>query len=258
MDNGTLKEVLKVKVLSFTKDEIEKIMNQELEKTPEEMDTELIDMCLDILTGEPKEKTDEELTDSSVESDQKVKKINIKKGLLVVAIVALLVTAAIPVGAKIFDIDVPENILKVYKEHFQLDVYGENIEQDLSVILNENDLNDIVLPRYLYTDCKISDFSIADKELVTKVNFNYVDKERAIKGMVTFNISNDCTKFLDGEFLVNGKYNEAKRITINGINVIVFNRDSETFIVYSVASIEYSIVLNGVTFNEAVEIANTL
>jgi len=76
MNSGALKEILKVKFLSFTKEEIENIMDEELEKSPEEMDTELIEMCLDILTGEPKEKAGEVLTDSPAVSDKTVKKIS--------------------------------------------------------------------------------------------------------------------------------------------------------------------------------------
>ena len=38
MNSCTLKEILKVNFLSFTKEEIENIMEEELEKSPEEMD----------------------------------------------------------------------------------------------------------------------------------------------------------------------------------------------------------------------------
>ena len=50
-------------------------MEEELEKAPEEMDTELIDMCLDILMGEPKEKADENLAVSPAVSEKKAKRV---------------------------------------------------------------------------------------------------------------------------------------------------------------------------------------
>ena len=64
--------------------------------------------------------------------------------------------------------------------------------------------------------------------------------------------------FLNGETLVNGRYEEAKQLTINGINVIVFSENNSCVIVYYINDVEYSMALNGVTFDKAVEIASTL
>lgn len=258
MNSGTLKEILKVNFLSFTKEEIESIMNEELEKAPEEMDTELIDMCLDILTGEPVNKADEKLTVSPAVSENKVKKIKFKKGILVAAIIMLLISIAIPVGASIFDIDVPENILKVYEEHFKLDTEGESQREDLITLLAENGLSDVVLPKFLCVDCEISDFQKNDDNFINQVIFKYVVKKQGISGSVILTMSDEHSEFLGGEMLVNGQYDEAKQITINGINVIVFNKGSENFIVYHIAGIEYYIVMKGTTFDKAVEFASTL
>lgn len=258
MDSGTLKEILKVKFLSFTKEEIENIMDEELEKSPEEMDTELIEMCLDILTGEPKEKADEVLTDSPAVSDKTVKKIKFKKGILVAAIITLLITISIPVGAKIFDIDVPESILKVYEEHFQLNLDGETQSEDLNTVLATNGLSDAVLPQFLFSDCKISEFEKVDYDDKTQVKFKYSDEKNGMSGGVNLNIYDENIDFIDDDMNINDQYEEAKRVVVNGINVVIFNDGNETFIVYSVDKTQYTIVLFGVTLDEAIEIAKTL
>ena len=258
MNSGTLKEILKVNILSLTKEEIESIMNEELEKAPEEMDTELIDMCLEILTGEPEERADEKLTVSPAVSEKKVKKFTFKKGILVAAVIILLISIAAPAGAKFFNIDVPENILKVYEDRFSLDTEGESQSDDLADILAENDLSDVVLPKFLCADCEIRDFQKNNDNFTTQVVFEYIDAEQKINGKVTLNISNDRSEFLDGELLINSQYNEAEQITVNGINVIVFNKGYENFIVYFVGGIEYSIELKGTTLDRAIEIASTL
>lgn len=258
MNSGTLKEILKVNFLSLTKEEIEIIMNEELEKAPEEMDTELIDMCLDILTGEPVNKADEKLTVSPAVSENKVKKIKFKKGILVAAIIMLLISIAVPVGAGIFDIDVPENILKVYEEHFKLDTEGESQSEDLTELLDRNNLSDVILPQFLFVDCEISNFQIISVDFAKQVIFEYIDQEQKSSGSVILTTSDVHSGFLDGEMMVDGQYDEAKQLDVNGINVVVFNKGEENLIVYQMSGVEYSIILKDTTFDKAVEIASTL
>ena len=64
--------------------------------------------------------------------------------------------------------------------------------------------------------------------------------------------------FLNGEMLFDGLYEEVKQLTVNGINVVVFSENNNCFIIYYINELEYSIVLNDVTFDKAVEIASTL
>ncbi len=258
MKDSTLKEVLKVKFLSFTKEEIESIMDEELGKDPEEMDTELIDMCLDILTGESEENTDEALTDSSVKSEKKIKKLNFKKGLLVAAIIILLISAAVPVGADVFNIDISESLLKIYDKHFRLDTAGETQSKNLEAFLSEHNLNDLVLPQFLFSDCEITHFKKNDEELTTKVNFKYFSKKQNINGIVVLNTIDMPTEFFNDEMLINDQYEEAREIKVNGIDVFVFNEGPKSLIVYWLDGFEYNIEVNNITFEEAVEIAGTL
>lgn len=258
MNDSTLKEVLKVNFLSFSKEEIENIMEEELEKAPGEMDTELIDMCLDILMGEPNEKADEDLAASPAVSDKKAKRINFKKGILVAAIITLLLSIAIPVSANVFNIDVPENILKLYDKFFDLDLTEKKQSERLDYLLAQNDLKNLVLPQFLFTQCEISDFVKKEENFLVRAHFIFTDKENEISGKVRLDSMGTKMDFLNGEGLVNGHYEEAKQITINGINVIIFSENNNCFIIYYINELEYSIVLNGVTFDKAVEIASTL
>lgn len=258
MNDSTLKEVLKVNFLSFSKEEIENIMEEELEKAPEEMDTELIDMCLDILMGEPNEKADEDLAASPAVSDKKAKRINFKKGILVAAIITLLISIAIPVSANVFNIDVPENILKIYDKFFELDLTDKKQGERLDYLLDENDLQNLILPQFLFTQCEISDFVKKEENFLVRAHFIFTDKENEISGKVRLDSMENKMEFLNGETLVNGHYEEAKQLTVNGINVIVFDENNSCVIVYYVNDVEYSIVLNGVSIDKAVEIASTL
>lgn len=258
MNDSTLKEVLKVNFLSFSKEEIENIMEEELEKAPEEMDTELIDMCLNVLTGEPKEKADENLAVSPAVSEKKAKRINFKKGILVAAIITLLISIAIPVSANVFNIDVPENILKIYDKFFDLDLTEKKQSERLDYLLAQNNLKNVVLPQFLFRQCEISGFESLKEEFNTHIYFDFIDKENNVSGRVRLDSLKNEMDFLNGEILVNGLYEEVKQLTVNGIDVVVFSENNNCFIIYYINELEYSIVLNGVTFDKAVEIASTL
>lgn len=43
--------ILKKNKITFTERELNELMDSEMEKSPEEMDTDLIDFCLDVLNG---------------------------------------------------------------------------------------------------------------------------------------------------------------------------------------------------------------
>lgn len=49
MDRLTLLETLKSKSMTLSLEDIQGIMDEELNKNPEEMDAELIDLCADVL-----------------------------------------------------------------------------------------------------------------------------------------------------------------------------------------------------------------
>ena len=64
--------------------------------------------------------------------------------------------------------------------------------------------------------------------------------------------------FLNGEILINGLYEEVKQLAVNGIDVVIFSENNSCFIIYHVNNVEYQIVIKGVSFDKAVEIASTL
>ena len=49
MTKETLQKILSDKTMSFTESEISTMIDEELEKPPEQMDTNFINYCLDIL-----------------------------------------------------------------------------------------------------------------------------------------------------------------------------------------------------------------
>ena len=51
MNKEILKNLMRTSSVEFTYDEINEMLNEELEKSPEEMDTELVELCIDVLSN---------------------------------------------------------------------------------------------------------------------------------------------------------------------------------------------------------------
>lgn len=62
MLTSTIKKILKTRAFELSNEEIESIMNSELKKEKGEMDTEVVDMCLEIITKDVKAIKRENLT----------------------------------------------------------------------------------------------------------------------------------------------------------------------------------------------------
>lgn len=116
MNNETLKEILKLKSVPLTSEEIEAIMNEELEKDPDEMDTDLIDLCLTVLENASSDDNDSDT------AKPKSKKIKTKKILVLVAVLSILVIFAVTVSAHFRNVDADENVVTYCGDYYLVDL----------------------------------------------------------------------------------------------------------------------------------------
>lgn len=103
MDKLKLTDTLKSKSMTLTVGEIESIMDEELNKSPDEMDTELIELCADLLDKAYFKPETANLTDNTSLSDNKKsknKKLKLGRFLLIAALITVCISVAVPVGAK--------------------------------------------------------------------------------------------------------------------------------------------------------------
>lgn len=115
MNKNSLLETLNSNKAKLTLEDIRTIMDEELNKDPNEMDTDLVDMCMDILEeASENAQADEnaEIIKPSGSGNKRV--IKLTRALLIAAIVAVLFSIAIPVSAgyiKANRIDEPDSII---------------------------------------------------------------------------------------------------------------------------------------------------
>ena len=115
MNRDSLLEILNSNKAKLTFEDIRTIMDEELNKDPEEMDTELVDLCMDVLSGAiSKSEADENKGEAAPSGTNTKKVIKLTRALLIAAIVAVFFSIAIPVSAgyiKANRIDTPDNII---------------------------------------------------------------------------------------------------------------------------------------------------
>ncbi|MBQ8504491.1 MAG: hypothetical protein IJ491_09500 [Clostridia bacterium] len=123
MDREAFKKFLNTRYFEFTTEEIEAIMQEEMDKSPEEMDLELIDLCLDALDGKFDHLKDEEKNSANVIDihSSENQKFGRRTIVYIAAVVAMLATMTIFVCANHKDIDVPDGMVEFCQDYFTID-----------------------------------------------------------------------------------------------------------------------------------------
>lgn len=261
MKQITLLEILKTKPFSFTVREIEEILDEELSKSPDEMDTDLVDICVDVL-----EKAYSEENGGSKPKNQKIKKFKIGKVLLAAAIVILVLSLSFSVSAKFFNIDASEKVVKFFNNHFDVTLGNANKDADgytdngLELInsLNEKGFENIVLPAALISEDYSTKTTTFSGEDIEQASIAFKNTSTDISGNIDItNHINSKNNFIIGQGSVLGSYNQVKQIFVSGIDVLIFNDGTNSIIYYIDKDIEYYITIN-CDFESAIEIAETI
>ena len=275
-----LKKILEEKSMEFTLDEIEQLMNSEVAKPEEEMDTELVDMCASVLAKayNPDYKEEQptkifrpwemEAAETAVPEKAKKKIIPFKRVLIVTAAVALVVVAffALPAGAALFGKSDSDGVIGFYKDFFKINVSDEETTTD-SVV--ENDLvNQMILDSLKFKPLPTVLLSDEYEKSVGKV---VQDDDKSI---IIINVCNNhsdvsgyigITQYKSAEFnMINGQmnipedtYRYFKEMIIDSKEIIVFGNDEKSYINYSEGATNYEIALI-CNFDTMVSIAETI
>lgn len=273
MNNDTLLKTLKSNSMTFTIKEIQEMMDEELNKSPEEMDTELVDLCANILNQvySNSQKTITKRCDNTQENDKETKtaskRIKIGKIVLIAAIFMVITSIAIPVSARYVENEASNKIVQFFSDHFKIDLRSgkksainhsnENI--DLVNILNDAEFESIILP----SDLLVNNYS--------KDNISIFKDENYLTAEIDFKIDNDISGFISiiehrtsftefsiGQGDIGDQYDSVKQITVNGMDILIFSNDEESYIKYVDNNIEYRIDLNNCSLDDAVKIAESL
>ncbi len=264
MKNEEIIQFLKSEPMKFTYAEIEKIMDDEIEKDPDDMDTDLIDLCAEVLCKRLDAQEENELNTNSG------KKKHIKRRLakigIIAAIVAIIMGISVTASARYVYNDTSDKIVKFYEDHFSINLRGTNSDgtqlddsEDLIAELKENGFDKVMLPSLLLTDEYIYEVKISNNEEFLTVAIDFINKNN--NETITIYITkhkDSIDDFFKNEIQLTSNYDSAKQLAINGIEVFIFGNNEKSIIIYVNNDIDYSIDLNNFNFDSAVKIAESL
>lgn len=271
-----IEKILAEEEISFTYAELEEIMDAELEKAPEDMDVELVEICAEILanelvplTGEqpsPKKTMifPEEISAQSVLPSSK-RKVKVGKILLIAAVVGLLCAVAIPAGARFMPSETADKIIDFCYDHFKIDLRGDEPDTVSSGgndwvnnLILEN-LHTLKLPEILLSDEYEKSVTMQETELMTSIYVIVNNPEISISGNIMITQYKDKNVELhNGVGNVSSMYKYFEQITINCTDVLIFGDDEKFYIKYIDANTEYEVVLLNTEFDTAVKMAESI
>lgn len=263
MDKETLKQILSEKSMSFTEKEIREMVESELEKSPEEMDTDFIDACLDALSVKynninseadiPAEKDDQKDKDKDKGKINKV--IKFGKILAIAVVFSILLGSTISTGAKYISINASEDFVTYCLNHFNVDLSKKDDIKDIAETFSDDGIESVVLPSAIIGD-DYRNYKYQNDD--TGSSFKFEDNNSNIYGDVIINTYNDELDFISGKFDVNEEYYAVKELTVNDLSILVLQSNDLITIVYLVDNNDYTVTLHNCDFETAIEIAETI
>lgn len=265
--------------MEFTLEEVEALMDSEVEKPEDEMDTELVDLCATVLAkaynpdfkeGKPAEmyrpwedenKNGAENTDSAKPDKKKV--VPFKRILLVAAVLVVIFAVALPAGAKLFGNNTSDGIIEFYNDFFKI-----NLNKDESTTANSDDLvnqmildslNTLMLPQILLSDEYEKKVQTEQGDQMTTIWLFVNNVNEKITGYIMITQYKTADHNMTNGFgnIPDNTYRYVKELLIDGQKVIVFGNDEKSYINYSDGSTNYEIALI-CDFETMVSIAETI
>lgn len=277
MTKETLIKILSEKSMPFSEKEIHEMLDAELEKDPAEMDTDFVDLCLDVLDGKygegyyvednDNDDNNSDNADKDTDTDNGAedkkdkpnkKRIKFGKALLIAAVVTATLACSITAGAKLVQINASDDTVTYNGDHFSINLNGkdaENTVEDIVQTLTQDGIENVVLPSAILND----DYVIRDyNNSENTVSFHFESNTSEIYGDIIINKYGDKFSFSNGQAEANDEYYSAEEINSNGFNILKFESDSLITLIYVDENNEYTITLHNCDTEKAMAIAETI
>lgn len=249
-----LEKMIFSKTTNLSKEEIKMLIDKELSKEPENIDTDYIDLCFELMS----------INDEPKQTVVPIKSFRTKKSMMIAAAVMILLVSMMSVSAVYFNI--PQKVAELVNGNAEIDFDLENadttadgyqlLETDLAKELESFGITPVTFPEVMVRkECKIS-----------KIENLTVDESLSLFADITFIYNN-----YNGSMLINQKvpYEDiagvhtvlevetGEMITVNGMDVLVFEQEKTCTITYRDNLTDYTIYLE-CDFKTAKEFAKTI
>lgn len=254
-------EFLNDKSLDLSKEKLEQIIEEELEKPENEMDADLIEYCLDALNELERNDSVEIKAERTSDSKDKIIYKPFKKIFVAAATIAILAVGSLSVFAAVSDVSILDGLVELYNKYIvvrfdksddKADDY-ELLGTELAEELKENGIYPVLLPEALLSDeSKITEIEYQFWDVLTSVTISFSYKNE--KGYVSINQYDSIVESGKSEF-PNAKYETT--IDINGIQVHIFEQSKKGTITFKDGHTEYTII-SSMNVEQAIEFAKTI
>lgn len=239
----------------ITENSLRQIIDEEFEKAEEEMNTELIEYCLDMLNTAADEKTEK--------AEKKHTAVRFKKIAAVAAAVAVLLVGTLTASAVNFDISLFDGLVEVYTDYVRInfdksddkaDSY-ELSDTELAKELSKNGFTDVLLPEAVFSDdFEITEITYELFEYTDSANIHFNYKQKA--GVIYISTYASEELVPDVEYLhVTG---EVEAIDVNGTTVYCFSQVKKLSTIAYLDGLTYYSIQLPTDSETAKEIAKTI
>ena len=241
---------------------LNRIIDEEMEKSEEEMNTELIEYCLDKLNKLESETPDTE--EKKGNGDPNGKRINFKfkKVIAIAAAIAVFLFGTLSVSAFVFDVNLFDGIVEIYNDYIRINFDKTNDKADnyqllgteLAKELADNRFDKVLLPEDFfseYYEIQKIEYDVTEVVITANITFKNENKHGYI------NISKYSMQEIvpDVEFL--NVTSNIEELTIGKTTVYCFMQDDSAAITYRDGLSIYFIQIP-LNLDDAIEFAKTI
>lgn len=252
---------IKDESVDLPKEELERIIEEELNKPENEMDADLIEYCLDALN----EIESNDIVDIKAvgTSDSRKKLINkpLKKIFAVSAAIAILAIGSLSVFAAVSDVSILDGLVELYNKYIVVRFDKSNdkaedyelLDTELAQELKETGIHPVLLPEALLSDkARITEIEYEFTDAITSVNIDFVyGKEN---GNIIISKYDSAVSIGESEY----PYASVPTlINVNGITIYVLEQNRKGTITFIDDHTEYTIV-SSMSYEQAIEFAKTI
>lgn len=248
MKKETFMAILEEDSMIFTEKELWEMIDEELAKDPSEMDTDLVDLCLDALDGK--------FDDEEIERINTRKRLRPGKILLVAAVIVLILGISLPVCAKHLNLNTGEGVVHYTGDHFNVNMVSSQNSVDVLSQLENEDINAVIPNELLKSEYVYDNYQVDYKNSNYKTY--YVEfEDKKLNGSIKITCYSDDSTFAIGKNLADEDFENFEQISKNGNDILVFGDKETSYIYYIIDNTEYNILLE-CDYSTACNIAKTL
>ena len=242
-----LKKMIDSDFTDLSTEEIKALIQKEVNKGPDKLDTDYIDLCFELL---------------AVKGNAKGKRVKFKKPakvLLVAAALMVVFISTVTASAQ-FNFDIPQNIAKLIDNNAEIDYNLENadttadgyalLDSDFAKQLADYGITPVTFPEELIKDNTTTDNTFSHD---ANVEFEYNGQ----KGDLT--IHQEVEEFESTGVSGYNNLKGGKMIKANGMDILVFEHDdNSSSITYKDGLTTYDILLTKSTMENAIKFAKSI